>query len=183
MRDDNEKILELLQYEDKTNILLAFQLCVGRRGRYSREIAKELREHVFLCLDHGLETRHFYALANLDLSYMELESMSGSIGKLKQLKILEAMCNELTDLPPQIGQLINLRRLDCSFNDLKTVPAEIGQLTNLKKLFLSDNQLTDLPEELRQLNNLQVLDISDNPMSYEVRNKIIQWFPDCKVDT
>ena len=182
MGDANEKIMELLRHEDKTNALLAFQLCVGRKGKYTKEIAQELREHIFLCLEHGLEIQHFYALTNLDLSYMELEHMSGSIGKLTKLNILEVMCNELTDLPAQIGQLTNLHRLDCSFNGLRSIPPETGQLINLKQLFLSDNQLTDLPEELRQLSNLKELDLSDNPMTIEVQTKIKQWFPGCKID-
>ncbi|KAH3732712.1 protein phosphatase 2C [Pelomyxa schiedti] len=73
--------------------------------------------------------------------------------------------NKLRALPPNIGKIHELRTLNASFNRLTSIPDSLCSLCKLDTLILSDNRLTSLPDELPHLPFLATLDISNNPIS------------------
>lgn len=103
---------------------------------------------------------------SLDLSSQNLQKLPQSALSDTSLELLDISDNELTGaLPSEIGKLKNLRVLDASNNEMTGVPAEVGQLTNLEVLNLSNNKLTGLPYELGNLKNLNTLNLSGNDYS------------------
>lgn len=102
----------------------------------------------------------------LNLSHKNLERVDMSVFDKINLTELNVSYNLLTGaLPSQIGKLKNLKILNASNNQMTGVPAEIGQLDNLEMLDLSNNQLTGLPNELANLKNLKTLNLSGNQYS------------------
>lgn len=102
----------------------------------------------------------------LNLSGQNLAKLDFSIFARTSLEELNVSNNNLTDaLPSQIGKLKNLKVLNASDNQMTGVPSEIGQLSNLETLNLSNNQITGLPNELGNLKNLKVLNLSGNEYS------------------
>jgi len=71
----------------------------------------------------------------------------------------------LAELPPAIGRLLELRRIDASSNRLTTVPAELADLFALQELDLHANRVTSLPSELAWLPSLRILHLAENAMS------------------
>jgi Leucine-rich repeat (LRR) protein len=109
----------------------------------------------------------------LDLSNRGLKKVSMDVFDMTGLVELDLSGNELEGaLPSELGRLVNLKILDASHNKMTGVPAEIGRLTSLETLDLSDNQLTGLPMELGNLKQLKVLDLSGNPYSEQDLAKI-----------
>lgn len=156
--EQNTAILELLESEDEANILLAFRLCVGRKGNYSPMVADALQEHILLCVAHEIEGT-FYT----------------------QLKALNLNGLGVNELPPQITQLKQLKNLWAWKNNLTSVPAEIGNLTQLRVLSLQYNQLTSLPPEIAQLTQLRDLYLYGNKIPKIEREKISKWLPNCDI--
>lgn len=70
-------------------------------------------------------------------------AIQSQIGKLKNLKVLNASNNKMTGVPAEIGQLKNLEYLDLSYNQLAGLPYELGNLKNLKKLILTGNNYSE----------------------------------------
>ncbi len=103
---------------------------------------------------------------SLDLSSQNLQKLPQSALSDTSLELLDISNNEITGaLPSEIGKLKNLRKLDASDNAMTGVPAEVGQLSKLEVLDLSNNQLTGLPYELGNLKNLKVLNLAGNDYS------------------
>lgn len=88
--------------------------------------------------------------------------LDDNIGKIKDLRILQACCNYITRIPPSIGMLKNLKVLILSRNRIKRLPDEIGGLINLREVNLSHNFLEDLPETMISLKLLNALHIDNN---------------------
>ncbi len=114
---------------------------------------------------------------SLDLSHKNLSQVDMSVFDKTNLEELNISDNNLTGaLPSQIGKLRNLKILNASNNRMTGVPAEVGQLINLEVLDLSNNQLTGLPNELANLKNLKTLNLSGNQYSEQdlsgIRNKL-----------
>ena len=102
----------------------------------------------------------------LDLSGQGLEKLPSYVLSRTDLEELNISNNKLTGaLPSEIGKLTNLKVLNASNNLMAGVPAEIGHLPNLEVLDLSNNQLTGLPNELGQLSKLKILNLSGNDYS------------------
>lgn len=113
----------------------------------------------------------------LDLSRKSLTKVDMSVFDKTGLEELNLSFNGLTGaLPSQLGKLKDLRVLNASNNKMTGVPAEIGQLQNLEVLDLSNNQLTGLPNELANLKNLKTLNLSGNQYSEQdldiIRNSL-----------
>jgi hypothetical protein len=124
-------------------------------------------------------------LVSLDLSANLLKSLDGSIGKLKDLKILRLQDNLLPKIPSTLAHLTKLKCLDVSNNKLTSLPS-IHHLTSLQELFLDCNaigvpltklftrctklqalglrstEMTVLPSEIGRLQKLTFLDLSHN---------------------
>jgi len=114
----------------------------------------------------------------LDLSHKNLTKVDISIFDKTNLTELNVSYNQLTGaLPSQIGKLKNLKVLNASNNQMTGVPAEVGQLNNLEILDLSNNQLTGLPNELANLKNLKTLNLSGNQYSEQDLNGIRNSLP------
>lgn len=93
----------------------------------------------------------FTSLKVLDLSYLGLESLPPSIGKLKMLKRLYVIRNEITSLPEEIGELLELKTLFCAYNRLTSLPRSLGKLVRLKVLSCHSNEITRFPSSMGNL--------------------------------
>ena len=79
------------------------------------------------------------------------------------LETLVLADNELREVSGQIGRLRRLRMLDLGHNLLTMVPDSLGDLKGLSDfLYLHDNRLTSLPPALHGLTKLRYLNISEN---------------------
>ncbi|KAF8033885.1 hypothetical protein BT93_C0225 [Corymbia citriodora subsp. variegata] len=96
-------------------------------------------------------------------------SLSGDIGQLSELQILDLSYNKgLTrSLPKQIGNLMKLTHLilvGCGFSG--QIPDSIGSLQNLVHLSLNSNRFSGLiPPTIGNLSRLYWLDLADNHLS------------------
>ena len=70
---------------------------------------------------------------------------------------LNLFCSKITSLPPSIGRLKNLQVLDLYCTKLVTLPEEIGDLASLTKLNLRHSKITSLPPSIGRLKNLTEL--------------------------
>ncbi len=102
----------------------------------------------------------------IDLSGKNLEKLPSYVLARTDLEELNISNNKLTGaLPSEIGKLKNLKILNASNNLMTGVPAEIGHLPDLEVLDLSNNELTGLPYELANLKKLKILNLSGNDYS------------------
>ncbi len=113
----------------------------------------------------------------LNLSNQGLTSIPSYVFNRADLEELNVSHNSLTGaIQSQIGKLKNLKIIDASYNQMTGVPAEVGQLQKLQILDLSYNQLTGLPYELGNLSNLKTLNLSGNSYSQQdldyIRDKL-----------
>eukprot|EP00956_Cyclotella_meneghiniana_P006472 scaffold8496_cov66-Cyclotella_meneghiniana.AAC.14 len=106
-----------------------------------------------------------YCIANLDVSFNQLQTLPDGISSLKFLQVLNCSCNQLQSLPDGIGCLESITILKANGNQLTTIPSTIGQCKNLQELILSENIITSLPQELDGCTSLQRLLIQNNDLS------------------
>ena len=82
-----------------------------------------------------------------------------------ELETLVLADNDLTEISGEIGCLKRLRMLDLGHNQLASVPDAIGGIEALTDfLYLHDNRLSGLPASLARLTKLRYLNISDNAL-------------------
>lgn len=96
---------------------------------------------------------------NLLKSY-SLKRISPEIGRLSQLKLLNAALTQLEALPSEIGQLKNLEQLNVTATKLTVIPDEVGNIASLKKLDIHSNEIEFLPDSICNLTKLEELDAS-----------------------
>lgn len=111
---------------------------------------------------------------NMDLSGQGLRVLSAPVFEYDFLNQLYISSNQIAHLPPEIGRLRQLRHLDASHNLLKELPGEIGMCVYLKHLLLFDNQIKKLPDEVGSLFNLEMLGIEGNPLDPEQKTEIME---------
>ena len=100
---------------------------------------------------------------NLNLWKKQLGHVPDSVWQQTQIETLILADNNLIELSGQIGRLKMLRMLDLGHNQLTYLPDEIGDLPNLTDfLYLHDNRLTSLPPSFASLTRLRYLNISEN---------------------
>ncbi|XP_056163409.1 leucine-rich repeat receptor protein kinase HPCA1-like isoform X3 [Syzygium oleosum] len=123
------------------------------------------------CGDHweGIDCTNS-RITSITLSSMGLTgSLSGDIGQLSELQILDLSYNKgLTgSLPAQIGNLVKLTRLilvGCGFSG--QIPNSIGSLHNLVYLSLNSNRFNGrIPATIGNLSRLYWLDLTDNQLT------------------
>lgn len=109
-------------------------------------------------------------ITSITLSSMGLRgSLSGDIGQLSELRILDLSYNkDLTgSLPVQIGNLMKLTSLilvGCGFSG--HIPDSIGSIQNLVFLSLNSNRFSGLiPATIGNLTRLYWLDLADNQLT------------------
>jgi RasGEF domain/RasGEF N-terminal motif/Leucine rich repeat len=83
------------------------------------------------------------------------------LGFLTQLGL--ARCSLVGTISESIGRMVNLKVLDLSGNQLATLPDSVGQLQNLEKFNLRNNELVRLPLGVGLLRKLKLLDLDNNP--------------------
>lgn len=86
-------------------------------------------------------------------------------------------------LPSQIGKLRNLKVLNASNNKMTGLPAELGQLSQLEVLDVSNNQLTGLPMELGNLKQLREFNLKGNAYSEQDLAGIAAKLPQAQIVT
>jgi len=111
---------------------------------------------------------------NLDMSGQGLRVLAPALFSYEFLQELYIASNKLTYLPAEIGRLRQLRLLEASNNLLTELPPEIGMCTNLEQLLLFDNQIRDLPYELGSLHHLNMLGIDGNPLNPTLKEEIME---------
>jgi CCR4-NOT transcription complex subunit 6 len=111
---------------------------------------------------------------NLDMSGQGLRSLSPALFCYDFLQELYIASNNLTFLPAEIGKLRQLRLLEASFNQISELPPELGMCTSLKQLYLFDNNIRQLPTELGSLYVLEMLGIEGNPLASTFKDTIME---------
>ncbi len=109
------------------------------------------------------------SLEHLDLESIQIEhhgsnlsTLPPALGRLANLRSIEASGNRITWLPTSLGRLAALEAFDVSCNLLTSLPQIIGALTRLRHLDVACNEMTDLPESMGELTSLETLDLTEN---------------------
>ncbi|KAI7738588.1 hypothetical protein M8C21_014574 [Ambrosia artemisiifolia] len=108
-------------------------------------------------------------IISITLTSMGLSgTLSGDIGQLTELQILDLSYNPLTgSLTPQIGnlnKLTNLLLVDCNFTG--PLPETLGSLENLVFMSLNLNHFTgSIPPSIGNITSLYWLDLADNQLT------------------
>lgn len=92
-----------------------------------------------LCL--SLQLWGLHNLRKLSITDSKLESIPGSVGRLKQLEELDLSRNKLKHLPVTLTFCSKLVTLDLHRNEFTSLPGTILSLKNLKTLRRLDNPL------------------------------------------
>ncbi|RDY10601.1 putative LRR receptor-like serine/threonine-protein kinase, partial [Mucuna pruriens] len=104
-------------------------------------------------------------VTSLDLSDINLRSISPTFGDLIDLKILDlhntSLCGEIQNLE----SLNHLEKLNLSFNQLTSIGADLENLMNLQILDLQNNSLMGVvPDSLGELEDLHLLNLENNKL-------------------
>ena len=106
-------------------------------------------------------------LEHLELDHCDLHSISSEIGRLKNLKILSLLDNNLTQLPDEICDCTALENLILSNNMLSSLPRFLIYLKNLRQVEIKDNFFERFPSLFVQKPDLQ-WNLKDNPLLQEL---------------
>jgi hypothetical protein len=105
-------------------------------------------------------------LTSLNLNQNVLHPLPAEIGKLKLLKILFLGSNQLSIFPEVILGMHQLRRLFLYSNQIDSLPPKISQLEKLEELWMMNNQLHSLPSEISKLQKLKHLCLFNNKLAF-----------------
>lgn len=111
------------------------------------------------------ELSYLSNLEELNLSYNNLSNIPEEIAKLKSLKLLDLSYNNLEELPSSFKEFKVLQTLNLSFNSFSHFPKSILNLDLLLNLNLSNNKITNFTNELNNLSSLKELILSKNNLS------------------
>jgi Leucine-rich repeat (LRR) protein len=100
---------------------------------------------------------------HLNLWKQRLGHVPDWVWERADLETLVLADNDLSEVSGKIGRLKNLRMLDLGHNKLTCVPDALADLDGLTDfLYLHDNQLTSLPPCIARLTKLRYLNIGEN---------------------
>uniref|UniRef100_A0A673KMM0 Leucine-rich repeat-containing protein 7 n=1 Tax=Sinocyclocheilus rhinocerous TaxID=307959 RepID=A0A673KMM0_9TELE len=105
-----------------------------------------------------------HSLKELWLDNNSLQTIPGSVGKLRQLRYFDLAKNRIESLDADISGCESLEDLLLSSNMLQQLPDSIGKLKKLTTLKVDDNQLTSLPNTIGSLSLLEEFDCSCNEL-------------------
>jgi CCR4-NOT transcription complex subunit 6 len=111
---------------------------------------------------------------NMDMSGQGLRVLTAPLFSYTFLNELYVASNKISQLPAAIGKLRQLRFLDASNNLLTELPPELGMCVYLTQLLLFDNQIRTLPNELGSLYQLEMLGIEGNPLDMGMKQEIME---------
>jgi Leucine-rich repeat (LRR) protein len=101
--------------------------------------------------------------SHLNLWKQRLGRVPEWVWERTQIETLVLADNKLLEVSGQIGTLKKLRMLDLGHNQLAHLPDALGDLDGLTDfLYLHDNQLSSLPPSLASLTKLRYLNIGEN---------------------
>lgn len=128
----------------------------------------------------------FFKMVNLTSVHLDtqinLDTLTGDIGKLVNLEVLEITKSKLKYLPKEIGTLKHLKKLTIAWGgELTEIPAEIGNLVRLEELDLFRNKLTTLPTEITNLKRLKKLILGENNFTENEKKRISKLLPNCEI--
>ncbi|OMO89270.1 hypothetical protein CCACVL1_07943 [Corchorus capsularis] len=104
-------------------------------------------------------------VTSLDLSDINLRSISPTFGDLLDLKILNLHNTSLSGAIQNLGSLQHLEKLNLSFNQLASFGSDLESLVNLQVLDLQNNSLQGIvPDSLGELENLHLLNLENNKL-------------------
>lgn len=92
-------------------------------------------------------------------------SLPIDIGKMINLKVLQANRNDLISVPTVLDQLQSLTHVSLSTNNFRVIPEDIINLTNLVALDMSRNMITEVPSGIGALSHLEHLVLYGNRIS------------------
>ncbi|XP_021755654.1 putative disease resistance protein RGA3 [Chenopodium quinoa] len=128
-------------------------LSVASRREYGRYFFSKNHIRSYLHVDRG----------GLLLSTVDLFFLEPLVANCMCLRVLDLSWLKIKKLPGSIGKLLHLRYFDLSYNvDLEMLPKSITKLYNLQTFLLTGcEKLKELPKDLSKLVKLRVLDIDD----------------------
>lgn len=93
-------------------------------------------------------------------------AFTSSIGRLKDLQVLDLHGNSLTDIPETVAELTSLKLLNVSQNQLTSLPFESMSKLPLREIAVSNNKLegTLIPASVHMLETLKSLDVGGNAL-------------------
>ncbi|XP_041005366.1 probable LRR receptor-like serine/threonine-protein kinase At5g48740 [Juglans microcarpa x Juglans regia] len=104
-------------------------------------------------------------VTSLDLSDINLRSISPTFGDLLDLKTLDLHNTSLTGQIQNLGSLQELQKLNLSFNELTSFGSDLDTLASLRILDLQNNSLQGIvPDSLGELVDLQLLNLENNKL-------------------
>ncbi|WP_299461710.1 leucine-rich repeat domain-containing protein [uncultured Microscilla sp.] len=161
-----QKIIQLFDSDDETNVALACELIkgCGMPPVIVQKLKSNLEGGLYFFANYGL-VQHFAQSKALDLSRLGLAVLPPAFATLSQLEHLNLAFNQLVELPETLEQLNQLKVLLLHYNKLATLPISLGAFRQLEELTLCFNRLTNLPASIAQLNSLRVLHLHHNQLS------------------
>ncbi|WCJ38074.1 Leucine-rich repeat protein kinase family protein [Euphorbia peplus] len=104
-------------------------------------------------------------VTSLELSDVNLRSISPTFGDLLDLKTLDLHHTSLTGEIQNLGSLQHLEKLNLSFNQLTSFGTELDSLVSLQALDLQNNSLEGtVPDGIGQLEELHFLNLENNKL-------------------
>ncbi|KAG6657657.1 probable LRR receptor-like serine/threonine-protein kinase At5g48740 [Carya illinoinensis] len=104
-------------------------------------------------------------VTSLELSDINLRSISPTFGDLLDLKTLDLHNTSLTGEIQNLGSLQRLESLNLSFNELTSFGSELENLVSLQILDLQNNSLQGtVPDSLGELVDLHLLNLENNKL-------------------
>jgi len=110
-------------------------------------------------------------LKNLNLRYLEINTLPKCIGNLTKLENLDLDVNDLTDLPSEFSKLTKLKKLRANYNSFKKIPSSICKLKNLQILMMTYNEITKIPNCIKNVKTLQSINLNFNEIT-EIPNAL-----------
>lgn len=184
---ENQNLEEKLRTLTEINILNISSSFPKKRKYFPEKIGYLKQIFSISAEDEGIKyfPASFHELKKLQLLHLnqnELETIPEYFGEFRQLTELDLAGNLISVLPESIVELKNLKTFNISENHISELPENFGNLSNLKYLDLSHTEIEKLPASFYQLKQLEELNLFGAKLSEEEKNKLVQHFPNCKVE-
>ncbi|MCH2046492.1 MAG: leucine-rich repeat domain-containing protein [Saprospiraceae bacterium] len=206
MQEDQQKIIQLLISQDKTNNKLALQLLKGdpelktavkahfqailnaSEKKTLKAVPKIIQELIAgkgvlkARLQIGTVPELYNHINKLYLNNIALKEIPEWIQHLPKLNLLALSGCGLKKLPEWLGKLKSLEFFSIANNDIELIPESFGELERLRNCYLIENQIKCLPGSIGRLKNLKYLYVTKkNPISRVELAKIKALLPHSRI--